>query len=108
MTNPELLCATTGEICPAREKLIKMYRPDDLGQIDSTQIAYDSPFNPRFDEQKLQIKLAENAITAKLSHCDGPTGNTCPTRQNMNNNEARTRFVSLFRSLRMGLRYTER
>ena len=95
----EAECPITGELCPAREKLISMYRDSHTGEAEASAMLFDET-HPYYDEQKLQVKLFEQAVFARAINCSGPEATTCPTRTRMNDSKVRTGLVGMFRRAR--------
>lgn len=112
--NQEVACVNNPDVvCPARQLLINNYRIDytdmdeeEVAESVAMQFAYAEddedtigfPFIS--DEAKLQVKLVEQRYWAEYYGCDGPTGNVCPPRVEMNNNTTRSLGVTAFRKVR--------
>lgn len=85
-------CPATGEPCPNRELLVKDYTSNhDNPDLDDDSIAR--------DHFKLDIKLREQRMWAKIGGCEGTEDETCPTRDQMSDSRIRKGLVATVRSL---------
>jgi hypothetical protein len=114
--NPEIACVTNPDVvCPARELLVSNYRidtsdlnEDELTEVLAGQFAYaddedersDSRFPFTSDESKLQVKLVEHGYWSEYYGREGPKGDVCPPRIEMNNNTTRSLGVTAFRKVK--------
>lgn len=80
-------------ICPARVNLVELYSV----VCDAPGIPPD--FNALTDRIKLTTKLAEHSAQTAMYGCLGPENDTCPIRENMDNNRSRQVAVKLIRRI---------
>jgi hypothetical protein len=93
------ICPNTGEYCTGMGNLVELYDTHVSDEIcDSLP---DDEFNPREDETKLKLKLAEYSVRAKFVDCSKADENTCPVRESMNESTIR---VGVVKALRKTLR----
>lgn len=100
----EILCPTSGEVCPARMLLVENYRPDktEAGDPEYLAIKAQAEFERGgiSDEAILGIKLKENEFWAEKTHCEGPDIHRCPTRTLQNESMLRRMGVRAIRAIR--------
>lgn len=89
-----ILCPTTGEVCPARENLVRLFD----NHVDA-KYAEGLPREnqPQFDAIKLQTRLAEYSVRAQMSGCGGPNEAACPIRESMDESMVRVGIVGALR-----------
>lgn len=95
--NPDILCPTTAMICPARAIIVRLHE-----ELDDPEIARFMPpeVAPHLNASKLFLRLCENTVVARKINCPGsPDNKLCPTREHMNQNQARTGVVTFFRNV---------
>lgn len=95
--DPRGVCPNSGEICSARQTLVKLFDT----HVDAQLIASmpDDEFNPRYDHAKLNLRLAEYDMRAKLVDCSKATADVCPVRQSMDESPVRVGIVSALRKV---------
>lgn len=95
--NSEILCPTTGGVCPALANLHELY----VGNKD--RVDHDTA---TLDRIKLNARRAEYVGRAVMSNCSGVTeARTCPVRDDMDVSPIRKSLVSVVRSM-LGARKT--
>lgn len=90
-------CPNTGLICEARSSLIGAYTTHVSAQVCEGMKV--DEYHPAFDQAKLDIRLREYDIRAKLADCADATTDQCPVRLSMNQSPVRRGLVKTVRSL---------
>jgi len=90
------LCPTSGDFCPARENLIRLYSEYNPDIVVNLGVG----FSKVADEAKLSIKLAEMSVRARTLGCEGQLDGACPVRDQMDSSSSRRTAVNLVRGLR--------
>lgn len=94
--SPDVVCATSGELCPARVTLVHLFEESVDPKIsDSLPVAC----RPMTDGLKLNIRLAEYDMVAGKIDCQGPVDGACPSRISMDENQVRRGIVGSLRKI---------
>jgi hypothetical protein len=93
------ICPNTGEYCVSMGNLVELYDTHVAEEI--CDALPDDDFNPRYDQTKLKLKLAEYSVRAKFVDCSDADETTCPVRESMNESTVR---VGVVKALRKTLR----
>ena len=91
-------CPITGEICAAREKLIRLYT-ENVDPTIRASLPGVLAMREATDQVKLGIKLGEMTAQAQLRGCEGMTEEVCPVREAMNESASRQTMVGAIRKL---------
>lgn len=103
LTEYDINCPTTGEVCPALEHIVEIHTQSaDAEAVMSSITTWDSPNHPRHDPVKLQARLIEHRQQARFRGCDGPEADACPVRQSMDESRIRQGMVA---TVRVALRH---
>ncbi len=99
--DPDILCPTTGIVCPAKARSVELYTMDIPGNATDGM-----PDNclPTLDGPKLRLRLLEINATARLDNCAGPDNSLCPTRDRMDVQPIRRTLVGFARGVVTNIR----
>ncbi len=92
-----IFCPMTGEVCAARQSLVKAYAPMALSPEVQAELPLE--LNPALDKHKLNARLFEYRFRAEKIRCPGMQEGVCPTRQAMNESKVRVGLVRTVRKL---------
>lgn len=104
-TDDRFACPTTGEPCPARENIVLSYSLAPEAEMRlASELDFDDPRHPRFDQVKMQARLFEHRAQALGRGCVGPEAQVCPVREAMSESPVRRSFVGSMRKVLNSLR----
>ena len=98
--NSEILCPTTGEVCPAKQQLHNLYVGNAGNPLVSDVIPGAMTYETSLrDETLYRARMVEYIMHTSANPCDGVSeAGECPIRLGMDNSPVRRGLVAAVRS----------